>query len=190
MENADTSQSSLPAKQFKVLYAWQDDPAPHGDEQRLGDQAAALASPDMPAVPRTEAEIRAWLVSQLAEMLHIAPQELSMSEPFTRYGLDSADAIRAMRKVEVWLGRPLSPTLFWDYPTVDALTRYLAGEPETESRPVIAANPSLVNEPIAIIGMGCRFPGAQNPDEFWHLVSAGIDAISDVPNSRWDAEAF
>jgi len=46
-------------------------------------------------------------------------------------------------------------------------------------------------EPIAIIGMGCRFPGdANNPDQFWSNLINGVDAISKVPPERWDADAF
>jgi acyl transferase domain-containing protein/aryl carrier-like protein len=40
-------------------------------------------------------------------------------------------------------------------------------------------------EPIAIIGMGCRFPGAENLEAFWHLMSEGLDSISEVPPERW-----
>ncbi|MEO0839176.1 MAG: type I polyketide synthase [Cyanobacteria bacterium J06643_5] len=45
-------------------------------------------------------------------------------------------------------------------------------------------------EPIAIIGVGCRFPGARNHEEFWHLLHQGVDAISEVPFSRWDIDAY
>ncbi|NEQ81202.1 MAG: type I polyketide synthase [Moorea sp. SIO2I5] len=45
-------------------------------------------------------------------------------------------------------------------------------------------------EAIAIIGMGCRFPGAKNPEAFWELLCNGIDAITEVPASRWDNELF
>ena len=46
-------------------------------------------------------------------------------------------------------------------------------------------------EPIAIIGMGCRFPGgADNPEAFWQLLRDGVDAITEVPSSRWDVEAY
>ena len=49
----------------------------------------------------------------------------------------------------------------------------------------------LAAEPIAIIGMGCRFPGgADNPDKFWELLRSGTDATRDVPPERWDADAF
>ncbi|MCC6456108.1 MAG: SDR family NAD(P)-dependent oxidoreductase [Caldilineaceae bacterium] len=47
------------------------------------------------------------------------------------------------------------------------------------------------SEPIAIIGMGCRFPGGANsPDEFWQLLREGTDAISEVPAARWDKDAY
>ncbi|MGK7949304.1 MAG: type I polyketide synthase [Xenococcaceae cyanobacterium] len=45
-------------------------------------------------------------------------------------------------------------------------------------------------KPIAIIGIGCRFPGANNPQEFWQLLSKGVDAITEIPNSRWDIDEF
>ena len=45
-------------------------------------------------------------------------------------------------------------------------------------------------EPIAIIGIGCRFPGAENPDAFWSMIRNGIDGISEVPESRWDIDAY
>lgn len=45
-------------------------------------------------------------------------------------------------------------------------------------------------EPIAIIGIGCRFPGADNPESFWQLLSSGEEAIAPVPKERWDIDAF
>ncbi len=46
------------------------------------------------------------------------------------------------------------------------------------------------NEPIAVIGLGCRFPGARNVREFWHLLEQGMDAISEVPRERFDVDAY
>src|SRR5262245_60369617 len=42
-------------------------------------------------------------------------------------------------------------------------------------------------EPIAVIGMACRFPKAPDPDAFWQLLESGSDAITEVPPDRWDA---
>jgi 8-amino-7-oxononanoate synthase len=45
-------------------------------------------------------------------------------------------------------------------------------------------------EPIAVIGIGCRLPGANNPQEFWKLLHDNVDAITEVPSSRWDLDTF
>ena len=45
-------------------------------------------------------------------------------------------------------------------------------------------------EPIAVIGMGCRFPGAADPEAFWRLLAEGRDAITEVPAERWDIDAY
>lgn len=49
----------------------------------------------------------------------------------------------------------------------------------------------LSNEPVAVIGIGCRFPGgADSPEAFWELLREGRDAITEVPPDRWDADAW
>lgn len=45
-------------------------------------------------------------------------------------------------------------------------------------------------EPIAIVGIGCRFPQAKNPESFWHLLRNGVDAIVPIPKERWDIDSF
>ena len=47
------------------------------------------------------------------------------------------------------------------------------------------------HEPLAVVGMGCRFPGgADDPARFWELLRSGRDAIREIPADRWDVEAF
>jgi acyl transferase domain-containing protein len=50
--------------------------------------------------------------------------------------------------------------------------------------------PQFNMEPIAIVGIGCRFPKAKNPEAFWQLLCNGIDAIAPIPNERWDIDSF
>src|SRR5262245_32411078 len=46
-------------------------------------------------------------------------------------------------------------------------------------------------EPLAIIGIGCRFPGgASTPERFWRLLENGVDAITEIPERRWSIEQF
>jgi len=68
------------------------------------------------------------------------------------------------------------------------LKRTLAAFQKLQAK--LQAVESAKTEPIAIIGMGCRFPGADNPESFWRLVREGVDAIGEVPASRWDSEAY
>src|SRR5690349_16567588 len=55
----------------------------------------------------------------------------------------------------------------------------------------VDAYESASHEPIAIIGMGCRFPGdANNPAQYWQLLMDGVDAIGEVPADRWDLSHY
>ena len=49
---------------------------------------------------------------------------------------------------------------------------------------------SAKSEPIAVVGMACRFPGAHDADAFWDLLARGGDAITEVPPDRWDVDAY
>ena len=46
------------------------------------------------------------------------------------------------------------------------------------------------DEPIAIVAVSCRFPGAPDPEAFWEVLSGGIDAIREVPEDRYDIDEF
>jgi acyl transferase domain-containing protein/phospholipid N-methyltransferase len=100
-------------------------------------------------------------------------------------GLGSREMGDIRAALERGLGRPLDPLLFFRHATPDALIRHLASAPATSSgadRPAAAAV-----EPVAIIGMACRFPGGvSSPAAFWELLANGVDAITEVPPERWD----
>ncbi|NET03380.1 MAG: acyltransferase domain-containing protein [Symploca sp. SIO2B6] len=48
----------------------------------------------------------------------------------------------------------------------------------------------MLREPIAITGIGCRFPGANNPEQFWQLLRKGVDAITEIPTNRWEQDSI
>lgn len=52
------------------------------------------------------------------------------------------------------------------------------------------ASEAARREPIAIVGLGCRYPGAPDPESFWALLRDGVDAVRDVPADRWDAHSY
>jgi len=69
------------------------------------------------------------------------------------------------------------------------LKRALVALKEMRSR--LDAVEKARTEPIAVIGMGCRFPGGANsPEAFWQLLQDGVDAVTEVPPSRWDRDAL
>ena len=136
-------------------------------------------------------EIQDWLLTQIGELLQVDPETLDIRGTFTDYGLSSRDLVSLSGELEELLGRRLSPTLAYEYPSILTLSRYLA-EPAEDNQPALNAPSSTdhSNEPIAIIGIGCRFPGAKDPESFWQLLRDGVDMISEVPPDRWPKKAF
>src|SRR5438552_10339338 len=137
----------------------------------------------------TAKAIQAWLVSQLSEVLGVEPQDMDIQEPFTNYGLTSRDAVSLSGDLEDWLGRELSPTLAYEYPTIESLARHLAGEPD-DWELTSNVNRESEAEPMAILGLGCRLPGTKDPEAFWRLLHAGIDASTEVTVDRWDSNVL
>jgi len=152
-----------------------------------------------PAVPHASAEalglaatIEAWLVENVSRRLRMRPALIDLERPFVEYGLDSAQAVGLAGELGLWLKRTVPPTLAWDYPTIRLLARHLAGiedEPEPPAAETGEAAPAPV-EPIAIIGLACRFPGAPDAEAFWQLLRDGVDAITEVPADRWPVDAL
>jgi acyl transferase domain-containing protein/acyl-CoA synthetase (AMP-forming)/AMP-acid ligase II/NAD(P)-dependent dehydrogenase (short-subunit alcohol dehydrogenase family)/acyl carrier protein/SAM-dependent methyltransferase len=134
--------------------------------------------------------LRAWLVSRLSVLLRISPDEINPGQPFSSYGLDSLGAVSLAGELQEKLARPLPSSLLFDYPSIESLVRHLAPQTDIEPGTSPARTKDVSNEPIAIIGLACRFPGAKNPQEFWDLLRSGIDAISEVPPERWDIGAL
>jgi myxalamid-type polyketide synthase MxaE and MxaD len=140
---------------------------------------------------RTAEVIQTWLVSKLSERLGIESHEIDVREPFASYGLGSTQAVSLSGELAEWLGRRLSPALAYEYPTIETLARHLAESPQaSESTPWADQIREAKTEPIAIIGIGCRFPGAHGPEAFWQLLREGVDAITEVPAERFNLHAF
>src|SRR5207248_2227831 len=109
-------------------------------------------------------------------------------------GMDSLMSIELRNRLQRSVGESLPPTIAFDFPTIDALTDYLlehvpalgAGTPEGPAA-AVAALPFVPAhgeaEPIAIIGIGCRFPGGSDtPQAYWQMLREGVDAVREVPS--------
>ena len=78
----------------------------------------------------TEERICLWLQEKIAELLGTSAATVDVTKPFSFYGLDSVAALGLSGELEEWVGSKLPATLTWDYPTVDAVARFLAGRKE------------------------------------------------------------
>lgn len=103
------------------------------DQKALTDDLPAAASePGVPASARvdhqspTEQEIEAWLISNISSIVEIEPQNIDIRKPLEYYGMDSMQAMHLSGDLADWLGRQLSPTVVWDYPTIELLANHLA----------------------------------------------------------------
>ncbi|MFO1432708.1 MAG: beta-ketoacyl synthase N-terminal-like domain-containing protein [Candidatus Competibacteraceae bacterium] len=170
---------------LNILYQWQQS---HTDST-LAALPARQDAPNVCQPERSRLAIQDWLVASISWLLKIAPDQINVRDPLAHYGLDSSTAVILSGDLETWLGRRLSPTLAYDYPSIQALAEYLAEEPRAETARLTGSTKGN-GEAIAIIGIGCRFPGANGPDAFWQCLCAGFDAITEVPSSRWDIDAF
>lgn len=90
-------------------------------------EAATPATATTHSSNHTEAEIREWLISNIAALVEIDPQNIDIQKPLEYYGMDSMQAMHLSGDLADWLGSQLSPTVVWDYPTIELLASHLAG---------------------------------------------------------------
>ena len=112
-------------------------------------------------------------------------------------GMDSLLTVQfrnRLKKVLGKLGSQLPATLVFNYPTIEALRDYFLKEVfSLEKLPVRAKRKqkAVNDEPIAIVGMGARFPGGVvDSKSFWEMLSNGVDGVTEIPKERWDVDAY
>ncbi|HEY9825556.1 MAG TPA: type I polyketide synthase, partial [Stenomitos sp.] len=146
-----------------------------------------------------EEQIQQWLIEKVAELLSLPTHQINVQEPLADYGLSSLAAVRLSGELQDWLEIPLDPTLLYDYSSISDLTQELAkrkrrgpvGTFKAVTVPMVPQQRRRSSDcEIAVIGMGCRFPGANSPEAFWQLLMNQTDAITEVPANRWDIETF
>ena len=218
----------------------------------------SMAKEDAAVEERRARKIEKYLVARVKQLLLLSDDEIELENTFEEFGIDSLVMKEMVKSLEDYLGRPVEPTTFFEYPTIPALAVHLsrggaiAAEPEPTRRPasgpeldaagsaldqdnilpVAAAGPApeqlvpahssavdpepepepplststVVASPtpeqlvparssaagpaseIAVIGFACRFPDAENGEQFWRNLQAGRCSIREIPKSRMDID--
>ncbi|AOR29814.1 hypothetical protein BFF78_00775 [Streptomyces fodineus] len=133
--------------------------------------------------------------TQAAAVLgHASAAAVGADRAFKELGFDSLGAVELRNGLTQATGVRLPATLIFDHPTPVAVARLILTEVGAVAAAPRPAAPSRrraeADEPLAIVGMSCRYPGGvTSPDELWELVAAGRDGISGLPTDRgWDLE--
>jgi acyl transferase domain-containing protein/acyl carrier protein len=133
-----------------------------------------------------EAELRRWLIDYLITNVGCNPEDIDLDLSVKDLGVGSRDAVVLSGELSELLGRPVSPVDFWQHSTINALARFLtAPEPDTDTTPA-TIHRAAADEPIAVIGIGCRFPGGIcGPEALWEFLCHGRSAVGEVDPDRW-----
>jgi len=111
---------------------------------------------------------------------------------FAELGFDSQMTVELRNRIAAVTGLQLRDTVGWDYGSVTGLAQYLEAELSGPSRSAPLPSPVKADEPVVVVGMGCRFPGGvDSPHGLWEVVAAGRDVVSKFPSDRgWDVEGL
>ncbi|MGH3724745.1 MAG: polyketide synthase Pks13 [Mycobacterium sp.] len=136
--------------------------------------------------------MREWLRKWIATATGVSPDRIDESAPMVEMGLSSRDAVAMAADIEDLTGVTLTATVAFQHPTIESLaTRIVEGEPALPD----VGDEDWTRDPkaftgefdIAVIGLSTRLPGDVNtPAELWEALLEGRDAITDLPEGRWE----
>jgi len=193
-----------------------------GDAEKLARRLAGTLPVAAPAPVTTQShpdlfdKLRHGLMTAAARQLKVAVDDLADDEELTEYGFDSISFTQFANTLNDLFDLELTPTLFFEHPTLAGLARTLADrhgsalaaklglEPTAPVQihsevpapvavppaPPVMPAPSITDDPVAIIAMAGQFPGADNVETFWANLDQGRDCIREIPADRWDWRAI
>ncbi|GFH34820.1 type I polyketide synthase [Streptomyces pacificus] len=182
--------AARPAPLFAAL-----PPAPRHATASTGADASGPAAGKLAALPAADRGralsdlVRAEIASAVG---HRDMSAVDAERPLGEFGFDSLMSVRLRDRLSSATGVRLPATLVFDHPTAGALARHLdsalATGPAPLPRQPAAPGAAAADEPVAIIGMACRYPGGvASPEDLWQLLVQGRDAITGFPTDRgWD----
>ncbi|MCC3779714.1 SDR family NAD(P)-dependent oxidoreductase, partial [Streptomyces sp. UNOB3_S3] len=131
-----------------------------------------------------------------AVLRHGSTDSIAPGSAFKAAGFDSLTALELRNRLNAATGVTLPATVVFDHPSPDALADFLQrdalGLSSRDEATAPARTPLSADEPIAVVGMACRFPGGvQSPEDLWQLLLEERDVIGPMPSDRgWDVEGL
>ncbi|MFH8420303.1 type I polyketide synthase, partial [Streptomyces sp. NPDC018038] len=125
-----------------------------------------------------------------AVLRYDSPAEIEPRRTFKELGIDSVTVVELRNRLVAATGRKLPTTVVYDHPSPAALAALLAGDRHDAA--VSEDRAGRDDDPIVIVGMGCRFPGGvDSPEGLWQVVAEQRDVVSGFPTDRgWDLEGL
>ncbi len=160
------------------------------------------------------------LTAMVSSILKVDREDIDTDTELSEYGFDSVSFTVFTNQLNEAYQLELAPTIFFEYGTISNLAGYLAkehpgrfGEKKKESpkkeqpkaqKPKMQRKKRFATvmnaraatqeprrlDPVAIVGISGRFPGAKDIEEFWRNLKEGKDSITTIPKERWDWQAF
>ncbi|MBW7983374.1 type I polyketide synthase [Enterobacillus tribolii] len=160
-------------------------------QDRLAAQWRSRAVVPKPApisgdMPQSVPALAAHIAAIIGKAVNITISEQQWDEAFTAFGLNSLQAVGVIGELEQHLERELSPSLIYDYPTINALAAALLQTAVPVTQPVAVATDNA----IAIIGIGVALPGYSGVEALWSLLQQGQRTTGDIPPQRWQDSAL
>ncbi len=144
-------------------------------------------------LPEAEREVTVLTMvrEHTAAVLGHSPEAIDPAANFKDLGFDSLGAVELRNRLARASGMRLEATLVFDYPSTEAIAGYLLERAQGEAGGAVEVRASrFTEEPIAIVGISCRYPGGVgSPQGLWALLASGVDGIVEFPEDRgWDVE--
>ncbi|MBU6953988.1 non-ribosomal peptide synthetase/type I polyketide synthase [Hahella sp. HN01] len=196
---------------LQPIYQWragaQNDTATQAATLAQTQAATEAATPVIATESPNAKDIADWLTQRLAAITALPAADIDPNADFASFGLASRHVVALSGELERYAGVATPPTLFYQHPNIARLAAFIAalasgasgvkdngGATRVKRKNArlvdVEATPFESNDPIAIVGMGCRFPGADSPQALWRLLNEGVDAIRETPPERWSSDAY